>query len=455
MRKLFYLFNALLLASFLVALYIDHDTEWRKYQKEFFRAQSAKLEERAASAKSPEEAKALRDQAKGLRDQPVMIRQIIVKDLDAVDRCITCHVGMDEFANPTLKTDLKEQPFTGHPDLKGVVKDHPFQKFACTSCHAGQGLATTAKAAHGDVENWEKPLLKGSLIQASCARCHANFETLKGAETVAMGRKLMENHGCMGCHQINRVGGVISVDLGDIADKPLERVAPYNFSLIQKDGKPLPKEEWKLQAWIEAHLTNVPMDFVPNDPFAKYNKEPIAPSGMPDFTRELPKGGADAITAYLLSLSHEPIPSTYFVAAAPKPEPRFGSAVEHGRFVFKKYGCAGCHGVDAKEGRRNYNALGPGQPELASVAGDEGKLHEAMSLGREPTLPETVGTYTREELRAKIQNGVPGSAIVKYNPDGPVPPLYMPPWKDKIKGAELEDLLTYLMSIAKKDDLGF
>jgi hypothetical protein len=31
-----------------------------------------------------------------------------------------------------------------------------------------------------------------------------------------------------------------------------------------------------------------------------------------------------------------------------------------------------------------------------------------------------------------------------------MPPLYMPPWKEKIKGEEMEDLLTYLYSIAEE-----
>jgi mono/diheme cytochrome c family protein len=56
-----------------------------------------------------------------------------------------------------------------------------------------------------------------------------------------------------------------------------------------------------------------------------------------------------------------------------------------------------------------------------------------------------VSTFTREELREKISSGVPITA--RNNPHGPNPPLYMPSWKDKIKGQDLEDLITYLQSI--------
>ena len=34
-----------------------------------------------------------------------------------------------------------------------------FQEFGCTSCHGGQGFATTTAGAHGDVEHWDEPLL--------------------------------------------------------------------------------------------------------------------------------------------------------------------------------------------------------------------------------------------------------------------------------------------------------
>ncbi|MBI3547687.1 MAG: c-type cytochrome [Elusimicrobia bacterium] len=453
-RKLFVAFNVLLVAAFVWSLAVDYKKDWRDIQAEYFKKTAAAYAEKAKSAKDPKEAETFNQLSKAALREPIMIRQIIAKDLNRIDRCITCHVGMDEFVNPTLTTPHKEHPFTGHPKLGEIVKNHTFQKYGCSVCHAGQGLATSVEAAHGKTENWEKPLAKGALLQASCAKCHMNFQSLKGAEMVAKGRDLFEKHGCIGCHSLHGVGGAVSVDLGNIADKPLERIAPFNLSLIKtKDGKPLPKDDWKLPAWIEAHLTNVPMSFIPNDPHAQYNKEPIAPSGMPDFTQEIKHEGADAITAYLLSMSEEEnIPHKYHVIREAKPEPKFASAGDHGKFVFKKYGCAACHGLEGVAGRRNYNAMGAGQPALDDVKADKAKLHEAMAMGREPTLPDVLGTYTREELKKKIQDGVPGSQIAKYNPDGPTPPLYMPAWKDRIKGQELEDLITWLLSIAKKQE---
>jgi mono/diheme cytochrome c family protein len=152
-----------------------------------------------------------------------------------------------------------------------------------------------------------------------------------------------------------------------------------------------------------------------------------------------------------MSMSPETkIPREYYVSGPAASEPKLAGAA-HGKFVFEKYGCAGCHGLHGSKGRRNFNAKGAGQ-EMETAKQDE---WGDMDKGREPTLVDVVGTYTHEELVKKISNGVKSVDIVKFNPSGPTPPLYMPTWKDKISPAELDDLAAYLMSIAKKQDVGF
>lgn len=454
-RKLFIVSNALLVVSFAWAFLKDFNAEWKPYQKAYYKMSAEALEKKAAAEKDEKKAQALRAEAKRFRKAPVEIKQIIVADLNRFDRCITCHVGMDEYTNPTLKNEFTEHPYKAHPKVDdALVKKHGFQKFGCTSCHSGQGLATQKDAAHGWVKHWEKPMLKGPHIQGSCVKCHGDFETLKGAEIAAKGKQLFNKHGCQGCHAINGWGGVTSVDLGDIADKPFERIAGYNFDKIRFDGKKLPNDHhhsaWNLQNWILGHLVNDPAKVTPNDPFAHYNTEPIPPSGMPDFTKELDKAGADAITAYLSGLTKEElIPSRWYVAAPKKAEPALT-----GKQVFDKYGCQGCHGLDAKKGRRRFNAASNTQRPIEEVKTEADMLAE-MEKGEEPTLPDLVGTYTHEELVKKIANGVPASEAKLYNPKGPMPPINMPAWKDKISKKELDALATWLLSIAKKDDSGF
>ena len=72
-------------------------------------------------------------------------------DLDRIDRCTSCHVGMDEFSNPSLTNDFTKNPYKAHPDITGLIKNHPFRKYGCTECHGGQGLATTVEAGHGNL----------------------------------------------------------------------------------------------------------------------------------------------------------------------------------------------------------------------------------------------------------------------------------------------------------------
>lgn len=426
LRKLFYIFNFSLFGLFIIAVIQDWDRPWKKYQKRYYQMERERLQAQLIKVNDEEEIKSLKRQLAEVKQRPLEIKQIMIESLGRVDRCITCHVAMDEFTNPSLTNGYMENPYKGHP--LELVKAHPFSKFGCTSCHAGQGLATTLQEAHGRIEHWEEPMLKTPYIEASCVKCHGDFMALKGAETAARGRKSFEQNGCIGCHSLKGWGGGISVDLGDVADKPVARIDFSNTGLDRLD--------WNAQNWIELHFTRDPMEIVPNDPEGHLG-EPIAPSGMPPFYEELGKEEAQALTTYLMAMTARSLPKDYYVYAAAPKEPYFPSAIEHGKYVFEKYGCAGCHGIGGKKGRRNFNALGPNQ--------------EKMEDGREPTLVDTVGTFSREELRQKIQNGVSVSEIVKFKADGPVPPLYMPAWKDRIKGQELEDLISYLLSIAKKD----
>ena len=434
-RTLFIWANAGLLATLVAVFVRDGNREWKKYQKQYFALEAQELEEKAGAAANPEEQASLLKQAQSKRRGKFEIRQIIVKDLVRIDRCITCHVGMDSLNNPSLTTNFSQNPYKGHPG--DFLKTHSPTKYGCTICHQGQGLATTAQAAHGFIKHWEEPALEAPFIQASCAKCHDNFESLPYAETAAEGKRLFAKNGCYGCHGIKGWGANVSEDLGEIASKPLSQI---DFSATG-----LPREQWNVKNWILAHLTQDPLKIVPGDPEGRLGP-PVPPSGMPPFYLDLKEEQAQAITSYLLSMSAEKTPYDYHVYAPPKPEPVLALVVERGKHVFDKYGCAGCHGIEASGGRRNFNALGPGQ--------DPSGLDPIveMAKGRAPDLRETVGTFTHEELKAKIQSGVPPANVVKFKADGPTPPLFMPPWKEKIKDRELEDLIAYLFSIAKKTE---
>jgi mono/diheme cytochrome c family protein len=280
-------------------------------------------------------------------------------------------------------------------------------------------LATETKPAHGRVPHWEKPLLKKAYLQASCFKCHDNVNELNingvnYSSEIVRAKTLFRENGCIGCHQIAGEGGPISVDLKEeTSAKPLSRI-DFSYS-------GLPHEEWTLANWIKIHLVKDPVSFVPGDPEGAFNTEPISPSAMRPYL--LPEADAEALTAHILGLNKAGIPPEYRTLRPKEPKPTFTNAIQHGRWVYEEYGCSGCHGIDARGGVRNFN----------------------YQYDVTPNLRRAVSSYTRDEIRDKISHGV--AIVAKNDPHGPQPPLYMPSWKDKVKGDELEDLISYLLSI--------
>jgi mono/diheme cytochrome c family protein len=425
-KKLFIGGNIVLFILLILAMAQDLFRPWMPYQRQYRKMQ-------IEQATTPE-AKAM------INRRPTEIKQLLLPSFKEVDRCITCHQGMDPLATPTLANDFKENPFKSHPG--DFLKNHPPEKFGCVMCHSGQGLATTfvgaghspRDAAQKDdwrkkhdwepAHHWESPMLTAPFIQAACVRCHGDFESVPGMEAAVKGKQLLTSHGCLGCHQWKGEGGPISVDLAEeTANKPLSRI---DFSHTG-----LEKEDQTLLNWIRLHFVDDTWKLVPGDPQAHFNKEPIAPSGMPDFREELSAEDADALATYILSGKSGSIPHTVYRPGPKQPtfeEMKFTSHIQAGKWSFDRHGCAGCHGLGGKGGRRNFNYTG----------------------GFEPALVKTVPNYTRDELRKKIREGV--QVVGKEDPKGATPPLYMPAWKDKIKGAELEALLDYLFSIGEKQE---
>jgi len=144
-RLLFAALSGCLTVLFLLTIWQDTHRQWSRYQRRFLRTLAT-------------------DERRGLTGG---IKQLLVTDLRRVDRCTTCHLAI---AKPQLA--LAEEPFTAHPGE--FLAWHPPETFGCTVCHGGQGLATEASAAHGDEPHWEEPLLRGRLVQASCAQCHGD-----------------------------------------------------------------------------------------------------------------------------------------------------------------------------------------------------------------------------------------------------------------------------------------
>ncbi len=105
------------------------------------------------------------------------------------------------------------------------------------------------------------------------------------------------------------------------------------------------------------------------------------------------------------------------------------SAAVRGRAVYDHYGCAACHGADAKGGFSNPNSE------------TEGKV---------PGVNFVAEGYTRRELGVYVLKGQP--TIGKTDPKGQPPPYRMPGWTGQMTDRDASDLVEYLFSIYPKSD---
>jgi mono/diheme cytochrome c family protein len=106
-----------------------------------------------------------------------------------------------------------------------------------------------------------------------------------------------------------------------------------------------------------------------------------------------------------------------------------GDAAARGRLAYQAYGCAMCHGADAKGGFANPNS---------------------ESAGKVPGLVMVKEGYLEREVIQKILDGAPH--IGKADANGPTPPYRMPGWKDRMTRADATDLAKYLISLYPKKD---
>jgi mono/diheme cytochrome c family protein len=457
LRRFYGWFTALGLlvgALVVVGYYRDEFRDWKDYQRKFQR-------EELRRATTPEQ-RAL------AKDLPLQVRQILLPDLNRVDRCTTCHLAVEDPSYGGYP-----QPLAYHPQHDR----HPFDKFGCTICHRGQGRATTVADAHGNVPHWDSPMLPLKYIQASCGQCHQAADN-PAAPELAHGAQVFEASGCRGCHKLDGVGGVIGPELDKVGARRspewLDRhflspatvtagsgMPPQKFSgpdldaitlfMLSQTGETMPgfyasmkvipsaSEGLRLfqqKGCIGCHsvggqggktgpaLDDVGLRRTPAWMIKHFqNPQAVSPGTvMPRFG--FTEAEARALTDFLLNLRDQKIALTL---------PSLMSPVERGHEVFRKYGCIGCHGADAKGGVPNPNA----------------KTAEQV-----PSLTYVSDGYTNEELKARITNGQ--REITPMDAVRPPPPLYMPAWGGIIQDAELDDLVAYLMSLKPKgEDVGF
>ncbi|HTM22995.1 MAG TPA: hypothetical protein VL172_20875, partial [Kofleriaceae bacterium] len=238
-RRLFFALAALnLLAAFWV-VWDETSTRrpWKGYQHDFNRL----LDDR------------------GLGAEPIRIRQVTNPELGVVDRCSSCHLGIDR---ADVEDDDVPPVFRSHPRRAELLAKHPVARYGCTICHQGQGAQTKGVGwrdfDHGrDDPYWDTPMPAPVFAESACATCHADDGRIAGADTFERGRALFVERRCFGCHEAR------FVDPGFEAAPPLDHIAAKTAPGV-------------LAAWLRD-----PAAFRPATAMPTFWPEPLSADGTP------------------------------------------------------------------------------------------------------------------------------------------------------------------------------
>lgn len=326
-----------------------------------------------------------------LKNYRIELKQVSVPPLNSVDRCVTCHNGIDD---PRM-TDVPH-PFAVHPG--DILKNHPVDRFGCTICHHGQGPATNFRDAKADDVSWDYPLLTAELTQSSCLTCH-DVERLPPQQVALLreGMQLYQEKGCGSCHKLGGRGGTLGPALDNEGAKT-------RHQLVMTNLKP-PYTTWR---WHQAHF---------RDPGGI-----VAGSQMRNPT--VTEREALALTVYMLALWQRDVPESYL--APDKVEQKF--RVLHpqpltGEQVYRQY-CFACHG-EGTYGRWNPTfrrfipaIRGPSLLAVASPAYLEANIAKGRPGTQMPAWERQAGGLQPAEISAVAQYLTAGAAKARAAPAG-------------------------------------
>jgi len=283
----------LLLSILLFTGFRELRPEWKKYQARYKAILIQNAQDDAAKKRA--------------MSYDVDIRQIYLSSLKRIDRCMSCHSGVE---NP-LMADA-EKPYKLHSG--NYLKTHPVEDYGCSVCHQGQGRALNVKAAHGKGRDthWDYPVLPLKYVQSACVQCHdVDMLTQNGGEIVAAGEKLFREKGCKGCHKLNGAGGIMGKDLDGIGSQP---IAYFPMKYVQG--------EHTAYSWHKQHY---------DDP-----RNIVLESEM---KIDIKESEADLLTTYTLALWSEEIPKKYRRIWQSR---QSREAAMNGASLYKMY-CIACH----------------------------------------------------------------------------------------------------------------
>jgi mono/diheme cytochrome c family protein len=357
-RTVFAIVAVLFLVVLAVSPLKDYLREWKHYQNAYNRLVAA-LPQR-------------------VKPVDIGIRQVWVQKLDRVDRCVTCHLGVKD---PALH-DAPE-PYRTHPKIYHDVDD-----LGCTFCHEGQGAATEYLESIGKVKYWDRPILPRAYMEASCAKCHRERE-VPGAPILNLGRKLILQSNCAGCHKLDGYEKQWVPSLDGIGNK-VNRTWLVN---------------WLKNPRAYASATRMPGFLLSDD-----EAETLA-----DFLLSFKTFAGEAAL--------EPLPP----AIASPSESQKAKLVELGATRFREARCISCHPINGKGG---YVA-----PELGKIA-SKVSAQWLFNYVQEPARLQPGVLMPRYRLNAEELAGVVSymeSEFVDYDMEKPAPHTPDPGFYEKGK----------------------
>jgi mono/diheme cytochrome c family protein len=281
-------------------------------------------------------------QKKSAMEYPLEVRQIRIPGIQRTDRCVSCHVGIEDVRMRGLPL-----PYRAHSGI--LLAAHPPERFGCTVCHGGIGQSLNRQESCGAEQSdlLHVPFVPLQAIESSCGRCHlAIFDTSgPGMPTLLRGKRVFRREGCLGCHRVRGKGGSVGPDLTNEGSKNLRA---FDFSRVSGPQT--------IANWMRRHLL---------DPGG------VSPgSSMPAFA--LPDEDFEPLIIALRGLFSPTLPPEYLTLPLIK-ELKGASPPVGGSDGYTLF-CVACHG---REGNgREYAATRFGVPSLAnedfqSVASDD------------------------------------------------------------------------------------
>ncbi|MCP4454558.1 MAG: c-type cytochrome, partial [Planctomycetes bacterium] len=377
-------------------------TEWRGYQARYAEI----LREKATD-----------DWGQTLADQfRVEMAQIVVPAIGVTDRCVTCHTGI---ADPRMAGQAN--PHAYHPGQ--YLAWHEPDKFGCTVCHQGQGLATEHDDAHGRVAHWDYPMLSRESAYTRCSLCHYENDLFGAAEdiyakqdlfdpiqqhelsdvvpglevsrslSVVRGKQLAVQYGCLGCHKYRGRGGSLGPDISYVGDKT---VHDFDFSHAHIEGKRT------VAKWLLEHF--------------KHPAEVSPGTLMPEY--QLSDQETQDLTTYMLSLHRKTMPSDY----TPVPQSPADTPVS-GHALYAMF-CSSCHGSEGQGSTvreaQQMRAVDP-PPDLM-----------VPSLSN----PDALAVVSDDYLRYIIEQGRGGTNMIAWAPGN----------NGNLHASEIERLVAHIRS---------